>query len=310
MIRVGTKKKPKKKPAHMLKRKRTGINWSIVFDDATALKSVIEACGAVMQRVNIEISRMSNGYFLSVDGADVAKTCCVSARLELKNVTMDEEINLFSFCIECKQMLYSIDTPSCAHALLTMESYNDEEGIYLCMKDPDQPSHEELSRLNTFVNSEEPLELQALEFDLDIELDLTKLREMIKKARKARAEHISIAVYYCTRKEISTTVFSIHGDTQHTQSWANDVSTSEDGSRKVRAVADGNVHALDPEASECLHKGSYPVDKVDAFVRTVPARVCKAKAKKDMPLMLTHALGGSEDETSHVRFLVAPTIED
>lgn len=298
--------------AATLKRKRTP-NWSIQFDDATALKSVIEACAAVMQRIIVKVSRNEAGvFFLSVDGADVGYTCCVSARLQLGVVRMASDVDTFRFCVDCKQILYSIESPSSAHGMLTMESYVNDTSVYLLMTDPDQPSHVETSKLSTFVDGDPPVMLSVLDFKIVIEVDLTKLREMIKKARKAHAEHLGISVLYRDADAVATTTFSLSGDTEHAQIFSNDTSTKEDGSRLVRAIADGKTEPLcvDSEDVELLHDGKYPVDKIDAFVKTVPSRVVVAKVMKGMPLMFTHSLGASEDDSSHVRFLVASTSED
>lgn len=290
-------------------------DWVITFDDCGSLRCIVESAAAVMQRVIFKVKRLQGGrYVLIVNGADMGFTCCVSARLQLDKVhfaSPDCETSEFTFCVECKQMLYSIDNPSCSHGTLIMEGHTNKAQIRLKMLDPDMHSHEEESDLNTFVDGEfEPL--RDLDFSMMLEMDLTKLREMVKKARKAHAELMRIQVFTkkSGAKEVSLVVFSVRGDTTHTQRFCHETTKSEDGSLIVRAAPDGKETLFDFDDDEPTFDGTFPIEKIDAFVKNLPVRMLVAKIHNNMPLMLTHKLGPAEGDESYVRFLVAPKNDD
>jgi hypothetical protein len=298
------------------KRGRSTPDWTIVFDDTVSLRCVVESAAAVMSRVIFKVQKIGEFYFLTVDGADVGYTCCVSARLQLDNVsfsTPGTETSEFTFCVDCKQMLYSIDNPSCSHGCLRMEGHTSNATIHLILSDPDQRNSEDCSELSTFVDGEPAQSLCSLNFSMHLEIDLTKLRDIVKKARKAHAEHLNIRIFTKTRgsKELSLVIFSIKGESKHEQKFCNEVKTDEDGSRVVRAAADRlNEEVFDTEEDKSVFEGTFPIEKIDAFVKNIPVRMIVAKVDNGMPLMLTHKLGAGEDEGSRVYFLVAPRNED
>ena len=193
------------------KRARPSACWSITFDDASSLKSVVDAAGAVMQRIMFKIARLDSRFFLMVDGADMGMTCCVSARLLLNKVVFggggsnngsntvvvstdgSNTLNasnrptiLFTFCVDCAHVLNAIDSPSCAHATVIMEGYDETATIRLRVLDPYQHSYEDSADLNTFVDVEAQRIKLPLAYTLILEVDLVKLKELIKKARKVR----------------------------------------------------------------------------------------------------------------------------
>jgi hypothetical protein len=298
------------------KRGRSTPDWTITFDDTVSLRCVVESAAAVMSRVIFKVQKAGQFYFLMVDGADVGFTCCVSARLQLEKVsfsTPGSETSEFTFCVDCKQMLYSIDNPSCSHGCLTMEGHTSNATIHLIMSDPDQRNSEDCSELSTFVDGDPPQSLCSLDFKMMLEIDLTKLREMVKKARKAHAEHLHIRIFAKTSgsKERSLVIFAVKGESKHEQKFCNEMTKHEDGSLIVRAAADGlNEELFDTEEDESVFEGIFPIEKIDAFVKNIPVRMIVAKVQNGMPLMLTHNLGAGEDEESHVRFLVAPKNDD
>ena len=270
-----------------------------------------------MSKITFKVQKIGSFYFLMVDGADTSFTCCVSARLQLENVKFfhgdEADKEEFSFCVECKQIMYSIDNPAYAHACLTIEGHSNTARIHLLMSDPDQPNSTERAELSTFVDADPPQGLCPLDFNMLLEIDLNKLRGLVKQSRKARAEHLSI--YVCTNskgpKQYSLVMFYLEGDTQHTQSFYNEMTKHEDGSLIVRAAADTTNTAVEfDDESDIAFQGTFPIEKIDAFVKNIPVRMIVAKLKNGMPLMLTHHLGSGEDEESHVRFLVAPKSDE
>lgn len=300
-------------------RKRTTRTpeWRILFEDASALRGVVDAVSAVMQRVIFKVAKPPNSdtYMLMFDGADVGMTCCVSARLHIDSLTMNGEEEEFQFCVECKHLSVAIDNPSCAHGSLVMEGHSDAT-IHIRMQDPEQRSHADCSELSTFVDALKQIELNTLDFKLNIEIDLSKLREMIKKARKTHAEHIRIQIFLRDEgtKQQSLVIFSVRGDAYHCQKFSHETSKDEDGSLRVRAVADGDMHLEEDVDVTPEFEGLFPVEKIDAFIKILPCRMIIAQVMQGMPLMMTHKLGGgvagnSATEESRIRFLIAPINE-
>jgi len=297
---------------HMLthKRGRAVPEWSITFDDVSSLRSVAEAAAAVMQKVIFKVSKVGAHYFLMVDGADPGVTCFVSARLQLYKVAFyaDDHAQEFTFCVECGELLTSIDIPSCTHASLIMEGHDQSTSIHLRILDPELRSCEDSSELNTYVDGDERRIISPLTYNLILEIDLVKLRELIKKARKARAEllRICISTRSTGSKERSVVLFSVKGAALHKQLFSHETSRDEDGSLVVRAAPDGADTLFEPQTADTVFDGMFPISKIDAFVKTIGTRMLTAKLQQGIPLMLTHRLGGAEDETSHIHFLVAP----
>lgn len=306
--------------ATTLKRTRPEPQWTIYLDDASGLRSILDAVGAVTQRVIFRVSKSesSGNYQLMFDGADVGMTCCVSARLHIDNVVFDvpNSDDEFTFCIDCKQLHIALDNPSCAHGSLMLQ-YRSDATIHCRMQDPEQLSHADCSELNTFVDGSEPIKLNDLEFDMRLEIDLSKLREMVKKATKCHSEHLRIQIYFRNMgsRQYSLVVFSVRGDAYHCQKFSHETSRDEDGSLRVRAVADGETDMVEDDVAP-EYEAVFPVEKINSFIKILPCRMIVATIKQGMPLMMTHKLGGGASSSStsaddsQVRFLIASINEN
>lgn len=296
------------------KRKERTPTWSVVFEDASALRAVVDSVATVMSRVNFKVARKEDGkYFLEVDSADMGFMCCVSARLLLDKVEFPggEPEEEFTFCLDCKHVSSAIDNPSCAHLALIMEGFNNESKLRLTMMEPDSHTYEACSEVPLY-NEDEPVSLQDLDFDMLLELDLPLLREMIKKARKAHTEHLKVRVYLEERgtRRLSMVVFTVDGDFLHEQRFCHETARDDDGSTVVRAAQDGTHRLLDTDALSPAFEASFPAEKIEAFVKNLSCRMLVGKVKNGMPLMLTYPLGGANDDRSRILFLVAPVHED
>jgi len=141
--------------------------WRILLDDASGLRSVLDAVQAVTQRVIFKVSRTEGDrYVLMFDGADPGMTCCVSARLNVDQVVLrgdaTQDTEEFQFCVDCRHLQVALDTPSCSHGSLLIE-YHDDATIHCRMQDPEQMSHSDEAVLNTYVESENPIRLNDLD---------------------------------------------------------------------------------------------------------------------------------------------------
>lgn len=297
---------------HVSKKQRRECAWSITFEDPSSLKFIVDVVQACMCRINFKVSKIGGVFYLSVDGADSAFTSCVSARLQIDRININTADEEFSFCLECKHILTAIDVGA-TNSSLEIEGYPDQAMVSLKVKNPDICSHEDTSELATFVDHEQTFELNNMDFKMFVELDVYKLREIIKKARKSRAEVLRLQIFvkeFGGSKQRSMVILSVKGDSQtHTQKFCHEVSKDEDGSMVVRAAADdcaGGVMSMDQWTEElCVYNQVFPIDKIDAFVKSLNCRHIVAKVKKQLPLLFTHSLGGANDDTQHIRFLVA-----
>lgn len=305
------------------KRKLRTPEWTIAFDDASTLRCVVDAVAAVMNRVTFRVKKVTDKYMLMFDGTDLGMSCVVSSRIVIDHVTFSSQhaLDEFTFCLECKQLIVSIDNPSCARGKLRIEGFNDAT-VRIIMQDPDQRSHKETSDLNTYVDDIEELDdLDEMRLEYCLETDLSKLKEMIKKARKSQAERIHIQIFLREEatKQFSVVVFTVKGEgyARHSQTFCHETQRGVDGSLTVRAFADGEVEEDDTSEMNLVFDAVFPVDKIDAFVKILPVRMIKAQVQNSMPLMMTHELGGGVHDgsspqsegaglTSYIRFLVAP----
>ena len=282
--------------------------WRIVLENGQLMRTVVDAVGTVMSRVSFKVERVDDAAYLMVDSADVAFMCCVSARLRLDKVTFPENEDTFNFCVDCKHVSSAIDSPSCAHMPLIIEGH--DSIVLVKMLDSDEQSVEVCAELPTFVE-DEPVRLDDIAFALSIEIDIAPLRDMIKKARKAHTEHLRLQVFLTDTgaQTVSTVVFSIDGDWGYTQKFSHQTVKDVDGSHIVRAAAGGTAEIADSTNKRPEYEGLFPIEKVDAFLKILTVRMITAKAMNDKPIMFFFPLGGTGDDNSHIRFLLAPVNE-
>ena len=309
--------------------------WTLVFHDASALRSMVEAVNAVdVQRVTFQISRVtptSTSYQLTTNTRDLPDTCCVTARLRIDTITFsaveppDDKID---FVLDADLLLCSLDNPSCSHGSVQIESH-DDASIRVVMCDPDQRSCCHMSTLRTFAdaNSSED-SIIPIETKFVIDADLSKLRELLKKARKAKLEHLRIQIFLMDvrGRKVSVTQFSVGDDEMvcFTQQFCAEVTSSEDGSLMVKAMAEegegysASVQDVEPDLDQ-----SFAIGRVEAFLRTLPVRVVRMLLGPMRPMVVVHTLDhGSlaptpseraeeeEDDVSEIRFLIAPKLTE
>jgi hypothetical protein len=289
------------------KRSRVLPDWAITLDDASSFRSIVVAANSIMQRVTFKTVKIDEVYYLITDGSDHAYTCFMSARIVIDKISTSTPNESFEFCVDCKSVLISIDNPSCAHCSLIIEGH--DSSILLRLVDTESPSHEELSRLDTFFEGDSDMNISPIQYHLTLEIDTGKLREMIKKGKKCNAEHLRINIFTRSTysKEQSMVLFSVKGGSYHEQKFCHETSKDDSGAMVIRAAADGNEATFtEGDQDVTIIDHTYPIEKIDAFVRNLSNQMMVAKMMKGMPLMLTQALGGTEDNCEYIRFLIAP----
>lgn len=295
----------------MAKRVRASeCDWAVTFVDSSSLSTIVKCINSVLTQVTIKVGKSGDGrHFLTVDGADQGYTCCVSARLQLDQVTMPEDEEEFSFCVECKHLLIALDSSTAGHGSLILEGHGNL--VRIKMFDPDQHSFEDSSEINTVIEQHEGNgTLNTMNFDMMVEIEISKFREFIRKVSKTHCELLRLQIYMkeMSGKQQSLVIFSAHGDCTHHQKFRHTVTKDADGSVVVRAVADSTDDLFEVGSAQEIFNHAFPVDKIDSFLKPLTCRMLLAKVHKGMPLMLNHTFGNSED--SWIRFLVAPRNED
>lgn len=290
--------------------------WVLRFQDVTSLKNVFEAAAAIESQVVFRVQNMQDVFYLKVEGCDIVHTCGIFARIlidEVDGVFFSEDtVPELEFCIDCKYFLYAIDNPSCAHGTVTVQGNDNSSHVQVTVQDPDCPSSLDTSTLATMLEHEDAMD-GDFHFDFLLEVELVKMKETIRKARRFKAEHLRVSIYIekvgaATR---SLVVYSLEGETGncHEQKFCHDVVMEQDGSQRTRAVSDGTMPILDTVGKEPAFSDRYIVDKLDAFLKTVPGRVIIAKASKGIPLLFERSLNGSTEADSYIRFMIAPSVD-
>lgn len=289
-------------------------DWSIVFEDVSQLRAVVDACATVTPRVRFKVVRRAEHHFLEVNSKDVGMTCCITARLALDNVHVkaggnDED---FSFYVGCSAVSSALCVASCAHFALTMKGFINEAKIVLTMHDPEERTHEACTEVPLYDEEDhEDSALISMEFNMMLEVEPALLREMIKMARKAHTENVRIRVHLqdVGSKKVSLVIFSIDGDFKHEQRFCHETARDDDGSTIVRAATDVKHKLLNVASTEPAFEGVFPVEKIDAFLKPLACRMLVAKLNSNWPLLLHHKLSASNEE-SYIDFLVPPLNEE
>lgn len=290
--------------------------WRLTFQDAESFRSLVEAASSVMPKVVFNVAKEGDDRFLLVDGSDMALTCWLRARLVVDHFSFpkgEAGRDAFSFCVECKHVLIAIDTPSLGSCCVILEGYEGKAKVRIHLSDPDQGiSFSEKADLDTYMDGERPQQrLQPLEYNMMLEVDVLRLRELARKARRAHAEFIRFAITLRDDgpQSLSRVTMSYHGDISSWVCFINRTQTNDDGSIIVRAVSDsmeegGGASEL-PTSN--FFVGSYALDKIEAFLKVVKCRVITTHVQQEQPMLFQVPLG--PDNESYVHFLIAPKID-
>ena len=290
----------------------TGPAWELTLFDVAPLQLLVKAVSSVLEKnVCFRVVEEEGVFFLGVDGHDPGFSCCLSARLQLDNARFAEGCSPDSsrFCVDPKHMLIALDGSSNATGHVKIQALSNEAVIRVILFDPERLSCQEVSELVTFVHGDDE-ELREFDFSFCVQLDLVKLKELLRKARDSKAERLSVTVkmkkYGATER--SRIQLSVKGEMLSLQRFSHEVTRTEDGSLYVRADDDGKDDVNDQEAWETRFDESFPLAKIDAFVRYLPNVVITSNIGPSLPLLISHRLGGAH-ELSHLRFFVAPLVE-
>ena len=167
--------------------------WRLTFHNAESFRNLVEAASSVMPKVVFHVAKEGSERFLMVDGSDMALTCWLRARLAVDDFAFpkgEQGRDSFTFCVECKHVLIAIDTASLASSSVVLEGYESRAKVQVHVRDPDQDGFSEQSDLDTYVDGERPQHrLQPLQYKMMMEIDVLRLRDLVRRARRAHALH-------------------------------------------------------------------------------------------------------------------------
>lgn len=290
--------------------------WSFDVEDPGQLRTIVDVVHSVgLQKVTFKVALKNDAYYLMVEMMDNGRTCHVSAHLRLENTPRLTEA--FEFCVDCKQLKTALDTPSSAHCLLRIEGYADPDPrVRVSFFDPERNSAEDASTLVTFADDHpEDADLEFT-YTMSMEMDMIKLRELLKKAHSSSAEHLRISAHLVTThsRDLSRIVFQTRGQNgeEHEQIFCHEVPRASDGSKLFRAIADApkDMDEVAAEEETLAFEGCYPVERLSAFIKHVTSRIVVARLDKSAPILLNHPLADPLDKTQYIRLLVGPVAHD
>lgn len=306
----------------MMRRSDTSpVQWTVVVNDVTSLRNVVDACAAVMKRMTFRITRQDGRDYLCVDGHDPVCSCFISAVIETEPrneecaaAPLDAEE--LTFCLNVKDMQIAIDSPTNSHGVVTLQRTANH--VRVKMSHPEMPVHEMSSVLN-LVEEEEQSTLDSIEFAFKLEFELGRFKDFLRRAGKTDSERFAITVYMeggdsPHRKSVVT--WSSEGTMYQEDMFFYSVKQEEDGSMVVRAAADGtdgnaSITSRDlTDKYEVVYSHSFSLKTIESFTKTLKQRNLNAMLAKDTPIMFAYNLGGVTDESQYVRFLVSPLNED
>lgn len=300
----------------MAERTDDAPTFQVRFSDATSLRSIVDAVKSVTNNIMMVFKERDDGYVMMVDAHDAGWACYVSARVKLdaEDVVVHPSYRGedHRVCVDSGTLRDCLDNPSCVHGVYVLEVYTHSKNTMVVrMQDPDVRGQEDRAELN-LMHDEDPEVLTNMKFNMVMEIDVTKLREIIKKAQKLHADKLSIKVHLSEAggKERSRINFAVQGNCRYEQTFCNEgVGTSEDGSKTYRAAADGDEDLFEASGPPKM-EGTYPVERLAAFVKILQCRMIEARVGNMKPLMLSTRLGGGNDDASHIRCLISPSTDE
>ena len=286
-----------------------GPEWTITLDDASTLRDVVSAAANFLSRITFRIAREKDDeYYLMVDAPDNSYTCYIIARIHIHSTLVLYKMGEYAFSVVASHLLIAMENASC----LTLEGSEVHHKLSLRGYDKLYPNSDEISTLDTFADNAPCHKIRDITYDLNLVFDTCKFLELLRKGRDAHATTLRLIVNVCTPRALVR--LYTDGDIEHSQHFARDITmvdgavepaiTINTGDRvlldSVYASGDGATDVL--EDAPPILDNTYPIDKIEAFLRTLQTSLLHTMAGQNMPLLFLESLGGE----SHMRFLVAP----
>ena len=306
------------------KTKDADSQWSLTFTDPYSLVQVVKTISNVISLARLRMQERNGKYVLQFTGNDKGWSVVVAAEVPIDKFHFGSKIkdhNDVCLFVEMESLLAAIEsTTTTGTTKISYTEKGEKAGyVHVHIKDNDMSSRESLGMFKPFADDMGlEYELQNMEHKMVIEFDTGALRDMVKKGKKLSVEYLTIEVfklsYPSCAKKFSMTSLRVRGDnSEYEVSFESEIRENEDGSMIV-IDAGGECDADNPDRyvaeQEQLFRGTFPISKIEAFVKNFPKRMLIGKAKTGQALMLEHDLSGGGDTESFIRFMVAPINED
>lgn len=292
--------------------------WSITFDDTSSLKTIFDVIAHVINEVPIHVRNVDGQWRLEVNTKDYAVSVWVSVRLVLDNV-IAPSTGVDDFTVDSKVLSYAIESAG-SHNSITFDCHDvggQTKVLHIGIIDADHPKHDNVMKLPILdIIGDDGCAMPGFDVDMTVELDMIKMREIIKKGRRALSEFIRIIVHIFPGggpNFPSLTKFVVKGDKAECEMcFYNKTAEQPDGTRVIYTVTQDDTLAeeeFDGGSGDMVFDNTFPIDKIDVFVKNVTCRLIMAQVRQNMPMVLNYHLGGVTDDSSHIRYIVAPTVE-
>lgn len=311
----------------MSKRPAPPPSWTITFDDPSPLKAIVEAVSNVTRRASFKVVKGADTcFYLKVNSADSGYVCCIAARIKLDNVQFrdgkaptkidnddddNDDDDDIKFCVDCKEIAACLSN-ILPQASVVLEGDDANATVSIRSFELDTHAHEVKFTLSAYTDDDH-VKIKPIDFKVMLELDVIMLKQLLRLAKTTGTEKVRLRVYFKDNDSTSVTVFSINGKLQAEQKFCADIVQSDDGSTVVRAAPDGSTPLVDVDGMQPEYDNSFLVDKLEGFLKTLQCRMIVSNimpGSKGHPLMFNYRLGGSGDDSSHIRFLIAPSTDD
>jgi hypothetical protein len=302
--------------------------WRIVFNELTSFRNVIASANATQPQndtphIVITVGRKGTLDVLRVNAISPCRGSYVSARLVIseginfgEETTPRDDYDNFDFCVDGKMMISALDNPTMCHCRGELSSFIDF--LHLKLGDSENLASWDDSKIPLFHDYNPCPTVGDLEFRIKMSVEMAKLKECLRRAKKMDCEFIRIQVWLETlgAHEVSRVTFTVESDTKgyYAPTMVNPTTKDAQGNMTVvHAISDAST--TDPHLYDTVEDSDgtavidnkFSVDKLRDYVSTLPGnRTIDAYMKQDAPLMLQHLISGScGDEEEYVRFLLA-----
>ena len=317
LVTTTTTNPPKKER----RRRRMTTKWRLAFSNCSAFGMVVAATHASgMQNVEFKVSKEDGVNYISVNGRDLASTVIVRASLRIDELRSAEES--FTFCLNCSDLMIAVPHgSSLQHQRLVMECVGDE--VIIKTEDTDVKNTVETRyTLPLYENDVPVMVFEGFDYDILLEVDVVKMRNLLAVAHKVKSEHVTVTVQLMQVDEtrtLSSVKMSLQGKMGVQRVYRNETQMGEDGSTVVRAAGDLMMDEEEEapqdtssiDSVEPVFHNTFATSKMESFLKVLPGSMVAASVSQDKPIVFHVPLLGEdwEESKSNLKFIMAPTME-
>jgi len=285
----------------MTKRARDDTIFAISFDQATALRQLVDVVQPVLTRAcfTVKASGKDGILALCVDTIDPSHVCMVQAKLECYGTLQSES---HQFTVDSKMLQTCLKNVSAHHAI-ELAAHAGKAELALVSFDMLTKQKDLVFELPTFEETAERLEIDTIEYDATTEVDLGSFKRILKLGADLEAENMTLVVYEAPAKD-GVKGFRIDAAGKGTASFRRSLmgakSELDDGSAMT-------VDAGDTANMAEVCSSSFKIGFLGKFVKAMEQSTIELRlGKNGAPMLLHYPLGVPE---SFVRFVVASNCE-